>query len=98
MRTIRFQNALTQSLGLMCRKPRPKTLYVFSFKKPVQYTIHMFLVFWPIDVYFLDEERKVIEIQRNLLPFRWYTPKKQYSYVVETIPGLLKSRIGQSLE
>lgn len=47
-------------------------------------TIHMLFVFFPIDVIFLDEDKRVVDIARNLKPFKLsYTPKKAARYFVE---------------
>ena len=47
----------------------------------------MLFVFYPIDVIFLDEQKKVVEIKENFRPFRFYTPKKKARYVLELPKG-----------
>lgn len=57
----------------------------------------MLFVFFPIDVLFLDKERKVVELKEDFLPFRFYFPAKKAQYIIEaprtTIAGS-KTSIG----
>lgn len=51
-------------------------------------SIHMLFVFFPIDAVFLDSEKKVVDIARNLKPFALnYTPKKTAKFIVELPVG-----------
>lgn len=62
--------------------------------------IHMFFMRIPLDIIFLDEEKKVVD-QVNLKPWQTYTPKKPARYVVELEEGALKSsdtEIGDNLD
>jgi len=45
--------------------------------------LHMVFVFFTIDVLFLDKNKKIIEIKKNLKPFGFYISKKKAKYVVE---------------
>jgi uncharacterized membrane protein (UPF0127 family) len=62
-------------------------------------SIHMFFVFFPIAVIWLDAERKVVD---KLLarPFRpYYAPQRPAQYFVEGHPSILdKVQIGDRLE
>lgn len=75
------KSIFSKSLGLMFSK-KNKTL-VFIFKKEKIVPLHMFFVFYPIDVLFLDKYKKVIEIKENFMPFTSYTPKNRAKYVIE---------------
>jgi uncharacterized membrane protein (UPF0127 family) len=70
----------SQTRGLMFSK---KKNLVFVFNKEKRISLHMLFVFFPIDVLFLDENKRIIEIKRNLRPFRFYTSKEKSKYVVE---------------
>ena len=73
---------------------------MFDFKKEKIISLHMLFVFYPIDVLFLNKDKKVVEIKENLKPFRFYTPKKKARYVVELLNGVVKSSrttIGDSI-
>ena len=63
---------------------------VFVFKKEKTVSLHMFFVFYPVDVIFLDQTKKVIEIKMNFKPFAIYIPKKKAKYVVECGAGAVR--------
>ena len=51
-------------------------------------SIHMLFVFFPIDVLYLDKNRKVVQVVRNLKPFTpLFVPQKQSAYIVEIPAG-----------
>ncbi len=68
---------------------RPKTL-LFKFQRPRKVAIHMWFVFFPIDLAFLDETFRVVDLKRGIKPFQFYTSKTPAAYLVETPAGLLK--------
>ncbi|MBI2651786.1 DUF192 domain-containing protein [Candidatus Woesearchaeota archaeon] len=74
-------NIISKSIGLMFSK-NPKAL-VFAFNKEKIVPLHMLFVFYPIDVLFLDKNKIVVEIKRNLMPFSFYKPKRKSKYVIE---------------
>ena len=51
----------------------------------------MFFVFYPIDVLFLDKNKKVVEVKENFRPFEFYTPKNKAKYVIELEKNTIKS-------
>ena len=51
----------------------------------------MFFVFFPIDVLFLDEDKKVVEIKKKFEPFTLYNPKNKAKYVIELPQGAVKN-------
>ncbi|MBI5002419.1 DUF192 domain-containing protein [Candidatus Woesearchaeota archaeon] len=53
--------------------------------------LHMFFVFYPIDVVYLDKSRKIVEIKEHFLPFTFYTPKKKAQYVLELHRGAIRA-------
>jgi hypothetical protein len=87
--------------GLMLRRkfPRGGTL-LFKFKKPGRYSIHMFFMWFPIDLVYLDPSFRVVETRERLKPWRVYRPKNKSQYLLElpagTISGL-KIKIGQKI-
>lgn len=77
--------------GLMFEK---KELFdyalVFSLPKEsiMQASIHMIFVFFPIDIVFLDKNKKVVEIANNIKPFTPnYAPKKPAKFLIELQAG-----------
>ena len=77
--------------GLMFSKKVIDTGYIFIFSKPRRIDLHMFFVFYPIDVIFLDENKKVIEIKENFKPFTFYISKSKAKYVIELPYGTIKN-------
>ncbi len=66
--------------GLMFSKPK---ILAFRFSKEQRHLLHMFFVFFPIDVLFLDKNKTVIEIKKNFRPFTVYNSKEKAMYVIE---------------
>ena len=60
-----------------------------EFPREQQVSLHMMMVFFPIDVILLDKEKKVVEIKRNLKPWRMWSSAVPVQYVIEL--GRIKS-------
>jgi len=62
-------------------------------------SLHMIFVFFPIDVLFLDKNKKVVD-KVTLPPFQPnYTPKKAAKYVIEMPNGKAKKvKVGSKIE
>ena len=62
----------------------------------------MFFVFYSIDVLFLNNEKRIIEIKENFRPFTFYTSTSdKVMYVIELPKNTIKStkiRLGDQLE
>lgn len=69
----------SKTRGLMFSKKK-NLMFVFDDEK--RRSLHMLFVFFPIDVLFLDKNKKVVEKAR-LKPFSFYKSKKKAKYVVE---------------
>jgi hypothetical protein len=70
----------SQARGLMFSK---KKNLVFVFNDEKRRSLHMFFVFFPIDVLFLDKNKRIVEIKRDFKPFTFYYPKEKSKYIVE---------------
>ncbi len=81
---------LSKFLGLMFSKQR---ILVFEFSKERYRSLHTLFVFFPIDVLFLDENKRIIEIKKNLKPFSFYTSKNKAKYVIEIPTGRIQDNI-----
>jgi len=79
---------LCKIIGLMF-SPKPKTL-IFSFRKEQRQHLHMLFVFFPIDLIFLDDKKRVVEFKKRFLPFTFYSSKKRASYVIECPEGTIR--------
>lgn len=79
------KTSFEQSRGLLFRK---KTCCVFEFPVERKAPIHMIGVFYPIDVFWLDSNMRVVDMKKRVLPF---TPivyhKGKAKYIVEFPTG-----------
>ena len=71
---------------MFSKKIKDKGL-VFIFQKARRMDLHMFFVFYPIDVLFLDDDKRVVEIKENFKPFTVYYSKNKVKYVIELPVG-----------
>ncbi len=76
--------------GLMFRKTIPPDYsMLFILKKPSKVNIHMFFVFFPLDVIFLDEKKKITGYSR-LKPWVGYKTMEGIKYVLEMKAGTIE--------
>jgi len=88
------RSILSKALGFMFRLKKPDYALAFIFNREVKAELHMFFVFFPIDVLFLDKNKKVVDIKKNFKPFSYYAPKAKAMYVIEMPAGAAgKTRI-----
>ena len=62
---------------------------IFDFGLSRKEIIDMFFVFYPIDVIFLDSNKKVVEIKENFKPFRIYNMREKARYMIELKCGTI---------
>ena len=88
--------------GLMFEEKK-KFNYALIFEFPresrIGTSLHMLFVFFPIDVLFMNKEKKVVD-KVTLNPFiPNYTPKKAAKYVIELPKGKAKKiKVGEKVE
>ena len=82
------KNNFSKALGLMFSR-KPKTL-IFVFNKEKIISLHMFFVFYPIDVLFLNKNKKIVQLKENFKPFRIIIPKKPAKYIIELPNNTIK--------
>ncbi len=88
------RNIFSQGRGLMFRK---RNNLVMIFSKDRELSLHMFFVFFPIDVLILDSNKKVVEIKKNFKPFRFWKSSVKGRYIVELGKSKEKVFVGDSL-
>jgi len=71
---------LSQALGLMFRK---KKNLIMIFSKERKISLHMFFVFYPIEVLILNKNKEIVEIKRNFKPFTLWNSEKKGMFVIE---------------
>ncbi len=59
------------------------TIY-FDLKRERKVALHMVFVFFPINTYLLDKNKKVVEKKENLRSFRFYSFSKKAQFVIES--------------
>ncbi len=84
------RTVLSQALGLMFRKKIPSDYsMIFVLKKPSYVGIHMLFVFFPIDVIFLDEEKRIMGLS-SLKPWLGFKAMNNVRYVIEMKAGTIE--------
>ncbi len=103
MGKVRFaSNILERTKGLMFEDKKNfdyALIFEFPQESKIGCSLHMLFVFFPIDVLFLNKEKKVVD-KVTLNPFvPNYTPKKPSKYVIELPKGKTKGiKLGQKIE
>lgn len=75
------KNIFSKAMGLMFSKKNKALIFIFNKEKII--LLHMFFVFHPIDVLFLNKNKKVVEIKEKFKPFTFYTSKNKAKYIIE---------------
>ena len=84
------RTVVSQTLGMMfCRHIPPGYAMVFVLKKPSSVNVHMLFMRFPIDVIFLNDEKKIAGLSR-LNPWTGHKAMKNVKYVIETHAGAIE--------
>lgn len=89
----------SKALGLMFKRKTDKAL-IFVFKKEKIVHIHMFFVFFPIDVLWLDKNKRVVQLKECLKPFKFIRAKRPAKYIIELPVNTInksKTRLGDTI-
>lgn len=95
---IRRKSIASMGKGLMFHRKIKDEAHIFYLRKKRREAITMWFVFFPLDILFLDENKKIVEIKENLKPFANYVPKNKVQYVIELEKGTTNKKnikIGQ---
>ncbi len=76
-----------KAAGLMFSKQKD---ILFIEDKEKKIPLHMYFVFYPIDVLYLNKKKRVTEIKEYFQPFTFYNPKNKAQYVLELKAGTVK--------
>lgn len=85
--TVLVNNPFQKMKGLMFSKPLQDQGMAFPFRSMRRRGIHTLFVRFPIDVLFLDEEWKIVEMVKEIQPNSFYRPEAKAQYVVELPKG-----------
>lgn len=67
---------------------RKKQNLIMKFSEEKRIALHMFFVFYPIDVLVLNKNKEIVEIKKKFKPFTFWNSKEKGKYVVELpFPG-----------
>jgi uncharacterized protein len=91
----------SRAKGLMFHNKIRDEAFVLAFPYEQHVALHMFFVFFPIDVIFLDKNQKVVELKRDFRPFSQYSMEKRAKYIVELPAGRIaatKTNIGDKIQ
>ena len=94
-----IEDIFSKFAGLMFSKQSNKAL-IFRFDKEKIIALHMFFVFYPIDVLFIDKNKIIVDKKENFKPFTFCKSKKKAMYVIELPNGTIKNtktRIGDKI-
>ena len=81
-----FKTTEEQNKGLMYRKKIPDNKgFMFIYKKPRIVSFWMKNTFVPLDIIFIDENKTVVDIKKNMIPHDTtsYTSKHKVMYAVK---------------
>ncbi len=76
------KNLFQQITGLMFRFPKNDGL-IFIFKKEKYVSLHTLFVFYPIDIIYLDKNKKIIKLLKKVKPFTLLIPYTKCRYILE---------------
>ena len=93
---------MSRFMGLMFRKDPEKGLILKlpSSRSRRGSAIHMFFMRFPLDIIFLDYDKKVVDMV-SIKPWKTYTPKSPAKYVIELKEGSInnyKLEIGDEMD
>jgi len=77
-----YTNLFQQMTGLMFRFPKNDGL-IFIFKKEKYVSLHTLFVFYPIDIIYLNKNRKITKLLKKVKPFTLLIPYTKCRYILE---------------
>jgi uncharacterized protein len=90
IRIVFADSFFRKAFGLMFTRRQPGRALVFRFAREKRVSLHMFFVFYPIDVAYLDSSHTIVELKESLRPFTVYFPRNKACYVLELPDGYSK--------
>ena len=94
MKIIYADTFFKRLIGLMGKKDFNHALLFANLRDS---SIHTMFMRFEIDVYFIDENKRVFD-KASLKPWRFYKAKKQAKYILETTKDKLKIKVGDCLD
>jgi uncharacterized protein len=94
-------SVLTRTKGLMFHQKIRDLAFILAFPKEQHVALHMYFVFFPIDVLFLDKNKKVVEMKKQFMPFTQYIAARNAKYIVEMPDGTInasRTKVGDRIK
>lgn len=82
--------------GLMFSKKPKNDGLLFVFAEEAAVSLHMLFVFFPIDVVYVNKEKKIVDIKKNLRPFQPLILGPPSKYILELNDAKLL-KVGEKL-
>jgi len=99
--TKHCKTLLSKTKGLMFTTKKTDEGLIFTFNTEQKWSIHMLFVFYPIDVLWLNKNKEVVDLRKNLKPFILSAkPKQEALYIIEIPAGIIqktKTGIGDKI-
>ncbi|MBL7051689.1 MAG: DUF192 domain-containing protein [Nanoarchaeota archaeon] len=81
-------NFFTRFRGLMFSRKKDGVILEGLSESVVGSSIHMFFVFYPLDIFWLNKNYRVVDIKRKVMPFTlFHKPKNKAKYILELPVG-----------
>jgi len=80
---VYFLKGIKANIGVMFKNIKEGEIYVLDVGKEEKEIIHTFFCLKPIDIFIFDSNFNLIEMHKNVKPFRIIVPKRKFRYVVE---------------
>ncbi|MDP6642141.1 MAG: DUF192 domain-containing protein [Candidatus Nanoarchaeia archaeon] len=94
-----YKDPISQFIGLRFSK-RSNNVLIFELNKESRMgaSIDMLFVFYPINVVWLDKNKKIVDIKKNLKPFTpLIIPRKKAKYILE-FTNPISMKIGDTIK
>lgn len=95
-RALYCNTTFSRAFGLMLRRKQLALIELPFESKPLA-GIHMLFMLFPLDIYWLDKQMKVISMRKNLKPFCYANAERPAKYVLEAPVGVLRLKIGDKI-
>jgi len=86
--------------GLMFTRKYPYAL-LFDMAKEKIVNLHMFCVFYPIDVLWLDSNKRIVHLKKRFVPFTFTLMSRKARYIIELENGTInrtKTSVGDTVK
>ena len=86
------KNFFERLIGLMFKKNVDYALIFYLQKESrINAAIHTMFMFMQIDVLFLNDKKRIVDIKQKMKPWSFYIPKRKAKYIVEIPSGIIKN-------